>query len=85
MLISLLVVASVIALMERLAPLRLRPQPFFRNYFVTDIFYRNNLHHLGPAQRYVGSDTLCRRVRVGKRRGGLPAELVAPIFSTAEA
>jgi sterol desaturase/sphingolipid hydroxylase (fatty acid hydroxylase superfamily) len=39
MLISLIVTASVVALLERFARARLRPQPFLRAFFVTDLFY----------------------------------------------
>jgi len=38
-LINLVVAATIIALIERTPRLRLRPQRFFRNFFVTDLFY----------------------------------------------
>jgi lathosterol oxidase len=39
MLISLIGAASVVALLERFARLRLRPLPFLRAFFFTDLFY----------------------------------------------
>jgi lathosterol oxidase len=39
MLISLIATASVVALLERFARMQLRPLPFLRAFFVTDLFY----------------------------------------------
>src|SRR5215510_8131094 len=39
MFISLIVTATVLALIERIPRIRLRPQRFFRNQFVSDLFY----------------------------------------------
>jgi sterol desaturase/sphingolipid hydroxylase (fatty acid hydroxylase superfamily) len=39
MLLSLITVSAIVALMERIPRMRLRTQSFFRNFFVTDIFY----------------------------------------------
>ena len=39
MLISLIVAAALVALIERLPHVRRRAQPFFRSFFVTDVFY----------------------------------------------
>ena len=39
MLISLLVAAALVAFMERVPRIRFRPLPFFRRFFITDVFY----------------------------------------------
>ena len=39
MLISLMAASTILALMVRIPRVRLRTQSFFRNFFITDIFY----------------------------------------------